>query len=126
MPSIVATKMGKGTTFITRATRLFSIQWTEFGKRLARHTYMHTYISLFKVDKNHNSLLTNKHRLKFLKKYYHISYIYPTLAINLSHKLHGQSSLLEGIFAKFSNCFSSVNLTLTSILLVRSILKRIP
>ena len=114
MPSIVGTKMGKGTSFITRATRQFSIQWTEFEKRLARHTYMHTYISLFKVDKNHNSLLTNKHRLKLKKKnYYNISYIYPTLAINLSHKLHGQSSLLEGIFAKFSNCSNSVNITLT-------------
>ena len=34
-----------------------------------RIEYIHTYISLFKVDKNHNSLLTNKHRLKLnLKK----------------------------------------------------------
>ena len=30
--------------------------------------YMHTYIFLFKVEKNHNSSLTNKNCLKFLKK----------------------------------------------------------
>ena len=32
---------------------------------------IYTYISLFKVDKNHNNLLTNKYRLKFYKNFYH-------------------------------------------------------
>ena len=36
------------------------------ARKARRHegTYIHTYISLFKVDMNHTSLLTNKHRLK--------------------------------------------------------------
>ena len=112
MPSILGTKMGKGTSFITCATHQFLIQWAEFEKPLARHTYMHTNISLFKVNKNHNSLLTNKYQLKFYKKL-PSNKLYSTLGINLSHKLHGQPSLLEEIFARFSNCSISVNLTLT-------------
>ena len=56
---------------------------------------LYTYISLFKVDKNHSNLLTNKYRLKFKKIFNHKSYIYPTLAINLLHSLHIQSSQLH-------------------------------
>ena len=71
------------------------------------YIYIHIYFSLFKVDKNYNSLITNKHQLKnfFEKKgkkkiHKHINCIYPTLAINLLHKLHGQSSQLHNcIFA---------------------------
>ena len=56
---------------------------------------MHTYISLFKVDENHNSFLANKHRLKLKKKKNHINYIDPILAINLLHRLHAQSCQLH-------------------------------
>ena len=56
---------------------------------------IYTYISLFKVDNNHNSLLTNKHRLKFFKNFNHVSYIYPTLAINVLQGLHVQPSPLH-------------------------------
>ena len=56
--------------------------------------YINIYIlSLFKVDKNHNSLLFNKHRL--IKYYNHMNYLYPTSAINFLHKLHGQPSQLH-------------------------------
>ena len=52
-------------------------------------------MSLFKVDKNHDNLLTNKYRLKFKKNLNYKSYIYPTLAINLLHRLHVQSPQLR-------------------------------
>ena len=57
---------------------------------IERILYIHTYISLFKVDENHNSLLTNKHRLKLKKKekkYNHVNYIYPTLAIKFTRAI---------------------------------------
>ena len=58
-----------------------------FGKKWYYSTNIQAigFLVLFKVDKNHNSLLTNKHRLKFLKNYNHISYKYPALAINNLH-----------------------------------------
>ena len=63
---------------------------------LAISTYIHSFISLFKVDKNHNSLLTNKGGLTLKrKKYNHISYIYPELAIKLLQRKHRQSSQLH-------------------------------
>ena len=64
-----------------------------------KRLYICIYISLFKVDKNHNSLLTNKKKLILKKDYNHINHIYPTLAINLLHRLHGQSSQLHNFIS---------------------------
>ena len=59
-----------------------------FRIKSSMHTHnMHTYISLYKVDKNHNSLLTNEPKLNFF-----------TLAINLLQRLHGQSLQLHNLF----------------------------
>ena len=60
-----------------------------------KRLYIYIYISLFKVDKNRNRLLTNKNKLILKKDYNHIKQIFPTLAINLLHRLHGQSSQLH-------------------------------
>ena len=36
--------------------------------RSVDYSFIHTYNSFFKFDNNHNSLLSNKHRLKFKRK----------------------------------------------------------
>ena len=59
------------------------------------HILIYTYNSLFEVDNNHNSFLTNKYQLKFKKSVNHICCTYPILAINHLHGLHVQSPHLH-------------------------------
>ena len=85
-----------GTNFIPLSQNTEQLLQIEVKYVFGSHYILiYACISLFKVDKNHNSLAAKKHRLKFLKNINHISYTYPTLAINILHRLHVQLSQLH-------------------------------